>query len=94
MGPCHTLADAVKEASVTRISAAVLDLKLGRVSIAPVARALSARSLPFIFYSGQAANDPIHAEWPDARIFSKPSPSGELIDALAMLLHQKPDRVF
>lgn len=86
IGPSHTLADAKVQATKSQISAAILDMRLGSASVGPVARLLSERGIPFIFYSGQAHGDPTCAEWPATPIFSKPTPSRMLIDALARLI--------
>jgi len=66
-----------------RIDAALLDIRLGHDSIAPVARALQARGIPFAFYSGQDESDPVHQEWPDAGIIHKPAPAWAVVSMLA-----------
>jgi DNA-binding NtrC family response regulator len=86
IGPSHTLADAMAVASKSPISAAILDMRLGSASVSPVARLLSERKIPFIFYSGQAHSDPMRSEWPASKIFSKPTPLRLLIDALVRLI--------
>lgn len=88
IGPSHTLADAMVLASKSPISAAILDMRLGSASVGPVARLLSERKIPFIFYSGQAHGEPMRAEWPATPIFSKPTPSRLLIDALVRLIRR------
>jgi DNA-binding NarL/FixJ family response regulator len=62
LGPAHTVADGLALAANDVISAAVLDLRIGRDSVAPIARILTARDIPFLFYSGQSASDPVRAE--------------------------------
>jgi DNA-binding response OmpR family regulator len=86
IGPAHTLDRAVIFASKFDISAAILDLRLGAASVAPVARLLSGRKIPFLFYSGQSRTDPAKAEWPKSEIFSKPCSPDILIGALAGLI--------
>jgi CheY-like chemotaxis protein len=86
IGPSHTMADAIVQATKSPISAAILDMRLGSASVGPVARLLSERGVPFIFYSGQTHGDPMCAEWPATPVFSKPTPSRRLIDALARLI--------
>jgi DNA-binding response OmpR family regulator len=86
IGPSHILSHALALASKSNISAAILDLRLGATSVGPVARVLSERKIPFIFYSGQSRTDPLRSEWPDAEIFSKPSPPGVLVEAIAGLI--------
>jgi hypothetical protein len=86
VGPCPTLACAMAEATVEKLSAAILDLRLGRDSITPVARVLEQRRVPFFFYSGQSANDPIRTEWPSHAMVSKPALAGRLVEAIMNLL--------
>ena len=66
-----------------RIDAALLDIRLGHDSIAPVARALQARGIPFAFYSGQGETDPVHLEWPAAGVVHKPAPPWAIVSMLA-----------
>jgi DNA-binding response OmpR family regulator len=86
VGPAHTLKHATELALREDISAAILDLCLGRDAISAVARILETRQIPFIFYSGQAANDPIRMEWPDHSVISKPADADRLLACLAVLL--------
>lgn len=48
----HTLADAIAQAQTLDVAFATLDLKLNGESGLPVADALAARGVPFIFVSG------------------------------------------
>ena len=86
VGPAYTLNQALEFASRTDISAAILDLRVGRNSVGPVARLLAARNIPFVFYSGQSSSDPLRSEWPKTRLLTKPSPGSELVAATAALL--------
>ena len=86
LGPYHTLASALDCADHEHFSAAVLDMRIGRDSITPVARRLMARGIPFLFYSGQPLSDPVRAEWPNSLTISKPASANTLIQAVASLL--------
>ena len=86
VGPAYTLTQAVELSAHEDITAAILDLRLGQSSIRPVARLLTDRNVPFVFYSGQPASDPLRSEWPETRFVSKPSTSNELVAAAAALL--------
>src|SRR5438093_7138770 len=83
---CRAIADALRLAEKERISAAILDVRIGPDSIAPVARKLAARGIPFVFYTGQLGNDPMMAEWPNCRTISKPAQSQIIVNAVAELL--------
>jgi DNA-binding response OmpR family regulator len=89
IGPSRSVDDALALAGEQAISAAVLDVRIGRDTVAPVARRLSARRIPFLFYTGQVATDPIWQEWPDARVLSKPASPRALVSAVATLMRQK-----
>ncbi len=86
LGPAHTLTYAKEYAAREDISAAILDLRLGRDSVSDVACILDARGIPFIFYSGQPPGDPIRDEWPDVPLVTKPSAPMRLVDAVARLV--------
>lgn len=73
IGGCRTVAAALQVVEKEHLSGAVLDLRVGRESVAPVARALAQRQVPFVFYTGQMEIDPVRTEWPDVPIVPKPS---------------------
>lgn len=83
VGACRTLADALAAAVREDVTAALLDLKLGRESSIPVARLLAARGIPFVFYSGAADIEAVRAEWPGCTILPKPVRPRTLVGALA-----------
>ena len=87
VGPTYSLGDAMNLAEGEGLAAAVLDIRLGEDTIAPVARLLTERGIPFLFYSGQIDNDPILAEWPTSTLVPKPASPRVVIHALAELLH-------
>jgi len=83
---CHNVSDALRAITAKKLDAALLDVKLGRETAAPVARQLTRLGIPFLFYTGQTESDPTRAEWPGAPIIAKPSPSRQIVNALAQLL--------
>jgi DNA-binding response OmpR family regulator len=83
---CRTVEDALRVSESEGISAAVLDVRIGADSIAPVARRLAARGTPFLFYTGQVGNDPMMMEWPNCRTISKPALPQIIVNAVAELL--------
>jgi DNA-binding NtrC family response regulator len=84
---CRTVKDALALAEKNALAAAVLDIRLGRETIAPVARELARRGIPFVFYSGQVNTDAVRAEWPDRRLVPKPAQPRAIVNAVADLLH-------
>jgi DNA-binding response OmpR family regulator len=86
IGPSHTLKDALGLAQREHPTAAILDIRLGRDDVGPVAQELSKRRVPFIFYTGQAHTDPIRSRWPGSKVLSKPATAAALIAAVAAVL--------
>lgn len=80
---CRTIEAALARLDKDAIGVAVLDLRVGRESIAPVARRLAERGVPFVFYTGQIESDPIIKAWPAARFVQKPASSRTIVDAVA-----------
>lgn len=90
VGPAATLDEALPLANQADITGAILDLRLGRSSVEPVAKRLSERGIPFMFYSGQPNGDPILVQWPNVRLISKPATSATLTDCVLALLSGVP----
>jgi DNA-binding NtrC family response regulator len=86
---CRTVEDGLAAAQQDGITAAVLDVRIGRDTIAPVARQLASRGTPFVFYTGQVGNDPAIAEWRDHAIVEKPAQAKVIISAVAGLLRPR-----
>ena len=86
VGPYGALEPALRAIGTSEICAAILDLRLGTDGTEPVARALSARAVPFLFYSGQALGAAAREEWPDARLVAKPARAEAVVAALAGLM--------
>jgi DNA-binding NtrC family response regulator len=83
---CRTLAEATAVLDKCEFSAAILDVRIGGDTIAPVARQLARRGTPFIFYTGQVRGDRNMVEWPDRPILSKPATASGIVTALTELL--------
>jgi DNA-binding response OmpR family regulator len=83
IGPSHTLQDALALAEREHLTAAILDIQLGHDNVGPLAQELSARGIPFIFYTGQTHTDPVRAQWPASKVLSKPATAADMIAAVA-----------
>lgn len=83
IGPYDSIEAALDQKPDTSISAAVLDLRIGGASVAPVARWLAERGVPFVFYSGQALPAEFGKAWPDAPLLAKPVAARTLVAAVA-----------
>jgi len=86
-GLCRTVDDALTITDESRVSAAILDVRVGQQTIAPVARRLASRGTPFVFYTGQIESDPELKEWKGHKVLSKPSRRSAIVAAVADLLN-------
>jgi DNA-binding response OmpR family regulator len=83
-----SLAKALKIVNTPGLSLAVLDFRLGSENSLPVATKLHAAGVPFVFYTGNAANIP--EIWPGVPILPKPADPARLIGTLASLWVKRP----
>lgn len=79
---CASLAEGLDAARTAPIDAAVLDVRLGAETSEPVAAALAARAVPFIFYSGQPLAEVMRRAYPGVRLIAKPAPEATLVLAM------------
>jgi DNA-binding NtrC family response regulator len=84
----RTVRDGLALADDEDLAAAILDIRLGRESVAPVARRLAERGVPFFFYSGQVDTDAIRAEWPHCKIIPKPARPQAIVLAIAQAIEE------
>jgi DNA-binding NtrC family response regulator len=89
---CRSIGEALALLDHHEVAAAVLDVRVGRESIAPVARKLARQGTPFLFYTGQITGDRAMSEWPDSPVLSKPSRARVIVETLAGLLKQVPGK--
>jgi DNA-binding response OmpR family regulator len=85
---CRTVQEGLAAAGKCNAAAAILDVRVGRETIAPVARQLADCGTPFIFYTGQVKNDPQLAEWQGYTVLSKPARASAIVGALAEVLQR------
>ena len=69
IGPAASVEDALGLLEHERIDGAILDVSLGRDKVYPVAAALTARNIPFVFATGYSDLPLI---WQHVRRFEKP----------------------
>ena len=88
VGPYHRVENALEAARAEILDAAVLDMNLAGVLVFPVAEALTARDIPFLFLSGYGPGGvpPTHPKW---RVCSKPFTDEELAEALLRVVTTK-----
>lgn len=92
VGPAARVNEAMDLIETEPVDAAVLDISLNRQLSYPVADALQARGVPFLF---STAYDPdrVHDRYGACSILQKPYRSVELERALTILLAQRDDAV-
>jgi DNA-binding NtrC family response regulator len=83
-----TLAQALKTATDGPISAALLDVRIGRETSEAVADALAARAVPFLFYSGQPLPDRMRDRHPAARVLVKPVRQDTFVEELRKIVNR------
>ena len=83
---CRNVKDGLTALEQKPLAAAILDVRIGQETIAPLARQLVNRRTPFLFYTGQVENDPALAEWSDHMVLSKPARPAAIIAAVSQLL--------
>jgi CheY-like chemotaxis protein len=88
LGPSTTLAHALKLAERETLSAATLDIRLGRQTTEAVADVLAQRGIPFVFYSGQALPSSMRERWPQAVVIAKPVEPRVILAAVTKLIKQ------
>lgn len=89
---CHTLDEAMARADVNDFAVAVLDFSLGSDSVAPLARRLARRNVPFILHTGMSRSEPSLMEWSDSIIVEKPASPQTLATAIRSVLERQPAR--
>lgn len=91
VGPGRNLTEGLRLARHDGITAALLDVRIGNDTVAPIARLLAERGVPFAFYTGQPESDALRRDWPGAPVIAKPTPARQLVAAIQRLCaHAKP----
>lgn len=85
----QTVKEALALVDGNRITAAILDIRIGRETVEPVARKLADRRIPFIFYSAQVDIDPIRVKWPLSKVISKPARPKTIVAAIAEAVKER-----
>ncbi|HEX5958785.1 MAG TPA: response regulator [Hyphomicrobiaceae bacterium] len=88
IGPSSTVARALDLVGTRDLEAAILDVRLDGETVFPVAAALCARAIPFVFHTGDAIGRTLAADWPDNEVLSKPADRARIVAVLAKLLEE------
>jgi DNA-binding response OmpR family regulator len=81
-----TAGEAIKLIGYADVSAAIVDVQLGREDATQVCNLLDQRRIPFVFYTGRAAETVVLAAWPNIPVLKKPATPQTIIAALEALL--------
>jgi DNA-binding response OmpR family regulator len=85
VGPASQIAQALRVIESEEFDAAILDVNLNGVQIFPVAEALRAKGVPFVFATGYGASG-ISIEYRNRLVLQKPFKQQQLENALIALL--------
>lgn len=89
IGPSSTVASALALVGTRGLAAAVLDVRLDGETVFPVAAALCARSIPFVFHTGDTEGRKVlTADWPGNEVLSKPAARAMIVATLVKLLEE------
>ena len=82
VGPAMSVPEALRLIESNVITAAIVDVDLGKEDSLPVARSLDAAGIPFVFHTGNG--DKLSpSPWPHAPIIKKPAAPEKLLAAVA-----------
>ena len=82
VGPAMSVPEALRLIESYVITAAIVDVDLGKEDSLPVARRLDVARIPFVFHTGDGAKLSSNV-WPRAPIIKKPATPQKLIAAVA-----------
>jgi len=77
---------ALKDIAEEKLSAALLDVRLGRQTTEEVADSLAALGIPFMFYSGHGLPDEMRERHPGAEVLLKPVTPRAMIEAVLAMV--------
>ena len=77
--------EALRMISVSDVSAAIVDIRLGNEDCSAVCNHLSERGIPFVFYTGQARAD-LMRRWPKAPVLTKLASTDRVMETVAGML--------
>jgi len=86
VGPAQTVSQALNLLATENLDAAILDVRLGRDLVWPVAECLAKARVPFLFHTGQSDAELRDTPWARHMILTKPSRQQMLISAMQKLL--------
>ena len=90
MGPAESLPQAIRLAqNCGTLDCALLDIDLQGVAVYPLAEQLRASAVPMLFLTGMGCQR-IPAEFMDIPCLAKPTGSGRVVEALAVLIGPHP----
>jgi DNA-binding NtrC family response regulator len=88
-GSASTVADAIEAVGKVEAGAAILDIKLGDQKSFPVAEALAARGVPFVFATGYGDGQ-MEDPWRDHLVLQKPFAQDQLAELLTRAVTAPP----
>jgi DNA-binding NtrC family response regulator len=86
VGPAGTVSAALALLETSVVAAAILDVQLSDRDVTPVAEALIALRVPFVFHSGVGVPPDLQPRCRDAVVFKKPAAVERLLKTLAEII--------
>lgn len=90
VGPAVSVPEALRLIESHAITAAVLDLQLGKQDSIPVAQRLTEAGIPFIFQTGIPDISALAKDWPGVPILRKLAPPEKLVAAVLAVVDTAP----
>ena len=88
VGPALSVPEALRLIESHELTAAILDVNLGKDQSLPVAQRLNASGIPFVYYTGDGGKLSQNP-WPQAPIFKKPAAPEKLVAAFAAMAKRR-----
>ncbi len=86
-GPIHRLEHAMSLPDLQSLDAAVLDVDINGSEVFPFADRLQSEGIPVLFHTGRTDLTYLRMNYPRSEIVRKPSPTREILQLLARVVH-------
>ena len=86
VGPAGSARAALTLLETSVVAGAILDVQLSDRDVTPVADALVARGIPFVFHSSVSVPRNLQVRCRDAIVYKKPAPAEQLLKTLAEMI--------
>jgi len=92
VGPAASVREALALIATERVEAAILDVNLPDGDVGPVISALADEGILLLVHTGAGLTPELRSQYPDLRVFTKPTPPPLLAHVIAASLAAGPGR--